>query len=163
MPNMAYIGIGSNLGDPLENCRRSIALLDNPPETKVLTSSSFYKTEPVGEEDQDWFINAVAQIATELEPEDLLDSLLQIETAMGRIREEKWGPRIIDLDLLLYEDRVLNSDALQVPHPEMTHRCFVLMPLCELAADQAHPTAGKTIRELLAELPEGKQVHRVST
>lgn len=162
MPNVAYIGIGSNLGGPLENCRRSIALLNDLPETKVLARSPFYKTEPEGIAEQNWFINAVVKISTDLKPEELLDSLLQIESAMGRVRKEKWGPRIIDLDILLYEDRIIKTEALKIPHPEMAKRRFVLQPLSELAPNIVHPELGKTIEELLQELAEDKRVHRVS-
>jgi 2-amino-4-hydroxy-6-hydroxymethyldihydropteridine diphosphokinase len=161
MSNVAYIGIGSNLGSPLKNCRQSIALLEEYPGIKVISRSSFYETEPVGLTDQDWFCNAVVEISTVLEPIPLLDTLLAIEIAMGRIRKEKWGPRIIDLDILLYEKCVIKNKRLEIPHPEMTGRRFVLAPLAELAADSVHPTKKKTIGQLLSELPEDKKVVRL--
>lgn len=162
MSNTAYIGIGSNLGSPVENCRNSITALRDYPRISLTARSPFYKTEPEGIAEQNWFINAVVKISTELEPEELLDSLLQIETAMGRVRKEKWGPRIIDLDILLYEDRIIKMEKLKIPHPEMAKRRFVLQPLSELAPDLVHPELGKTIEELLRELAEDRQVHRVS-
>jgi 2-amino-4-hydroxy-6-hydroxymethyldihydropteridine diphosphokinase len=158
MKNSAYVGMGSNLGSRLENCQQAMTYLEEHPAITVLASSSFYETEPVGKTDQGWFLNAVVQVSTELEPEALLESLLEIETAMGRVRNEKWGPRIIDLDLLLYEDRILKAPRLEVPHPEMTQRRFVLAPLCELAAGHMHPLAKKTIQQLLSELPEDEKV-----
>jgi len=161
MKNIAYIGMGSNLGSRLENCLQAMTRLAEHPAIHVIARSSFYETEPVGKTDQGWFFNAVVQVSTELEPEALLQSLLTIEAAMGRIRNEKWGPRIIDLDLLLYEDRILKTPQLEVPHPEMTQRRFVLAPLSELAADHVHPLVNKTIQELLSELPEENKVFKI--
>jgi len=151
------------MNSPLENCQQAMTRLAEHPEIKVTAHSSIYETEPVGKTDQGWFLNAAVEIATELEPDGLLDALLTIETAMGRIRTEKWGPRIIDLDLLLYEDRVIKTPRLEIPHPEMAHRRFVLAPLNELAAGHVHPLAGKTIQQLLSQLPEDKKVVRLHT
>ena len=161
MSNMAYIGIGSNIGSPLENCKRSLALLDEHARIEIIAHSSFYETEPIGPTDQNWFVNAVAEISTDMEPILLLDTLLAIEIAMGRIRNEKWGPRIIDLDILLYGKSVIKNDRLEIPHPEMIKRRFVLAPLSELAAESIHPTENKTIQQLLSELPEDKKVIRL--
>jgi len=161
MSIMAYIGIGSNIGSPLENCQRSLALLDEHSGIKVIARSSFYETEPVGLRDQNWFVNAVAKISTDMEPILLLDALLAIENAMGRIRNEKWGPRKIDLDILLYGKSVVKNDRLEIPHPEMIKRRFVLAPLTELASESVHPAENKTIQQLLSELPEDKKVVRL--
>lgn len=158
---MAYIGIGSNLGSAITNCRQAIALLNEHPKIKVISRSSFYETEPVGPQDQNWFINAVVEIKTDLEPLSLLDALLAIEVEMGRIREEKWGPRIIDLDILLYGNLTLNNSRLEIPHPEMIYRRFVLAPLAELTPNSIHPTVKKSIQQLLSELPEDKKVARL--
>jgi 2-amino-4-hydroxy-6-hydroxymethyldihydropteridine diphosphokinase len=155
---MAYIGIGSNIGSPIVNCQRSIALLDNHAGIKVIAHSSFYETEPIGPTDQSWFVNAVAEISTDMDPIPLLDALLNIEIAMGRIRNEKWGPRKIDLDILLYGKSVIKNDRLAIPHPEMIKRRFVLAPLNELAPDLIHPTENKTIQQLLSELPKDKKI-----
>lgn len=149
------------MDSPLENCQQAMARIEEHLEVKVTARSSFYETEPVGKTDQGWFLNAVVEIATELEPDSLLEALLTIEKTMGRIRNEKWGPRIIDLDLLLYEDRILKTHRLEIPHPEMTQRRFVLAPLAELAPDLVHPLEKKTIQQLLSKLPEGKKVVRL--
>jgi len=159
--NTAYIGIGSNLGSPLKNCERAITLLEENPEIKIIARSSFFETEPVGPQNQSWFVNGVVEIATGLEPLPLLDTLLAIENAMGRIRNEKWGPRKIDLDILLFGKSVLKINRLEIPHPEMIHRRFVLAPLAELTPDLVHPTEKKTIQQLLSALPEDKKVVRL--
>lgn len=161
MSKTAYIGIGSNMGSPLANCRRALILLEEHSDIKVVARSSFYETEPVGGAGRNWFINAAAEISTGLEPDLLLKSLLEIENAMGRIRKVKWGPRIIDLDVLLYEKRVIKTPQLEIPHPEMHRRRFALTPLIELAPRQVHPVARKTIQQLLSELPEDDQVVKI--
>ena len=161
MSNLAYIGIGSNLGSAITNCRQAIALLAEHPKMEVTSRSSFYETEPVGPQDQNWFVNAVVEIKTDLGPLPLLDALLAIEVEMGRIRKEKWGPRIIDLDILLYGNLTLKNSRLEIPHSEMMQRRFVLAPLAELTPNSIHPTAKKTIQQLLSELPEDKKVVRL--
>lgn len=156
----AFIGIGSNLGNPAENCEEAIRLLNAEPEVEVAARSCLYESEPVGKTDQNWFINAAVSIKTSLTPEALLETILKIEKVFGRKRREKWGPRIIDLDLLVYEDRVINSNNLTLPHPEMAKRRFVLLPLSEFAGDYLHPVENKTIHDLLKELPESPQVRK---
>lgn len=160
-PHTAHIGIGSNLDAPRANCTRSISLLEEHPAITVTARSSFYETEPVGRTSQSWFVNAVIEVSTTLDPHSLLEALLSIEKEMGRIRREKWGPRIIDLDLLLYEDRVIHGEGLDLPHPEMTKRRFVLVPLSEIAGHRVHPMRKKSIHALLAELPANQKVHRI--
>ncbi len=161
MKYKAFIGIGSNLGVPAENCEKAICLLSASPGIEVVARSSLYESEPVGKTDQNWFVNTAVAIQTSLAPEALLDAIFEIEKAFGRERREKWGPRIIDLDLLAYEDRVLHSEALTLPHPEMTKRRFVLLPLSEFAGDYLHPIENKTIHRLLKELPEIPQVRKI--
>ena len=161
MQYKAFIGIGSNLGIPAENCEQAIRLLHNPPGIEVVARSSLYESEPVGKIEQDWFVNTAVAIRTSLTPEALLNALFKIEKTLGRERREKWGPRIIDLDILAYEDRVIHSTALTLPHPEMTKRRFVLLPLSEFAGDYMHPVENKTIHTLLQELPESPQVKKV--
>jgi 2-amino-4-hydroxy-6-hydroxymethyldihydropteridine diphosphokinase len=158
----AFIGIGSNLGVPAENCEQAIRLLKATAEIEVVAQSCLYESEPVGKVDQSWFVNAVVAIRTSLTPEALLDAVLEIEKDLGRERREKWGPRIIDLDLLAYEDYVTSSTGLTLPHPEMTKRRFVLLPLSEIAGDFTHPVENKTILDLLQELPENPQVKKIS-
>lgn len=159
----AFIGIGSNLGSPAKNCEKAIGLLHALPEIEIVSKSNLYTSEPVGQIEQNWFVNATVAIKTSLVPEALLNAILKIEKALGRIRSEKWGPRIIDLDILAYEDRVYHSASLTLPHPEMAKRRFVLLPLSEFAGDYIHPVENKTIYDLLKELPESPQVKKISS
>jgi len=152
MPHItAYIGIGSNLGIPEENCTNAIEKISSIKDIKIISKSSFYQTEPIGGVQQDWFVNAAIEIETDLSPENLLSVLLNLELAMGRIRKEKWGPRLIDLDLLLYSNLVLEKKGLSLPHPEIQNRKFVLIPMSEIAGNVIHPTLKKTIKTLLQE------------
>jgi 2-amino-4-hydroxy-6-hydroxymethyldihydropteridine diphosphokinase len=163
MKYKAFVGIGSNLGVPAENCEEAIRLLNASPKIIICDRSSLYESEPVGEISQNWFINATVAVKTSLDPERLLGEFFEIENNLGRKRREKWGPRIIDLDLLAYENYVINSTTLKLPHPEMTKRRFVLLPLSEFAGDYLHPIEKKTINDLLKELPENPQVRIISS
>lgn len=145
--SIAYIALGSNLGDKEKNLRRALLLLTQQG-VEVVRVSSFISTEPYGVTDQPQFLNAVACVRTSLAPLALLDVLLATELAMGRVRLRHWGERNIDLDLLLYEDVVLDLPRLHLPHPDMQNRDFVLLPLAEIAAELKHPTLQKTIWEL---------------
>ncbi len=118
--------------------------------------STFYRNPPLGPANQPWYVNAVARVRTRLGPEELLRLLQQIETALGRVRGERWGPRVIDLDLLLYNGEVIFTPDLVVPHPEMHRRAFVLAPLAEIAPRAWHPVLGKSAGDLLAELDAGR-------
>ena len=152
MPHItAYIGIGSNLGTPEKNCTKAIEKISSTKDIKIISKSSFYQTEPIGGVQQGWFVNSAIEIKTDLSPENLLSVLLNLELAMGRIRKEKWGPRLIDLDLLLYGNLVLENKGLTLPHPEIQNRKFVLIPMCEIAENLIHPTLKKTIKTLLQE------------
>ena len=144
---IAYIALGSNLGDKEKNLRRALLLLTQQG-VEVVRVSSFLSTEPYGVTDQPQFLNAVACVRTSLAPLALLDVLLATELAMGRVRLRHWGERNIDLDLLLYEDVVLDMPRLHLPHPDMQNRDFVLLPLAEIAPELKHPTLQKTIWEL---------------
>jgi 2-amino-4-hydroxy-6-hydroxymethyldihydropteridine diphosphokinase len=148
----AYIGIGSNLGDRLGYIREAIAKLEQSQEIEIRGTSSVYETEPVGHKEQPCFLNAVLELNTALEPVNLLEHLLGIENQMGRKRDRARGPRNIDLDLLLYDDVVINSDELTLPHPRMHQRRFVLVPLAEIAPKVVHPSLKKTVEELLEQL-----------
>lgn len=145
--SFAYIALGSNLGDKEKNLRRALLLLTQQG-VEVVRVSSFLSTEPYGVTDQPQFLNAVACVRTSLAPLALLDVLLATELAMGRVRLRHWGERNIDLDLLLYEDVVLDTLRLRLPHPDMQNRDFVLLPLAEIAPELKHPTLQKTIWEL---------------
>lgn len=127
-----YIGLGSNLDHPVEQIRNALSALAQLPESSLLAASSLYKTPPLGPQDQPDFVNAVAEMESSLEPLQLLQQLQKIEQQQGRVRRRHWGERTIDLDLLLYGERVMNHPQLQLPHPEMVRRAFVLVPLAEL-------------------------------
>ncbi len=147
----AYIGIGSNLGNREDNCTAAIKhLIDNG--IKVLKLSSRIETEPWGVKDQPNFINMAIKIQTDLPPEDLLTLLKKIEIELGRTPGLRWGPRIIDLDILLYDDLVIKTPELKIPHPGTSDRYFILKPLAEIAADIIHPVFKKSIRSLLSEI-----------
>jgi 2-amino-4-hydroxy-6-hydroxymethyldihydropteridine diphosphokinase len=149
-----YIGLGSNLGDRELNLLRAVAELGKLPESRVSGLSPFYETSPVGVTDQPAFINAVLRLSTRLTSHALLLHLQHIErTVFHRKRTIHWGPRTMDLDLLLFGDEVVTDDELTIPHPRMAERRFVLEPLCKLAPELLHPVLGRTMAELLAVLP----------
>ena len=151
MKKTAFIGIGSNQGLARENCEKAVNELGLLEKVWVESNSSFYETAPIGIENQDWFINSVVKIKTTLLPLALLNELLGIEEKMGRVRTIKWGPRIIDLDLLFYEDLIITETNLKIPHPELHKRKFVLEPLKEIAPKLFHPILKKTVEELAKE------------
>lgn len=153
MESAAYIALGSNLGDRELNLLRAVAEVGKLPESRVTSLSSFYETSPVGTVTQNAFYNAVLRLTTRLDARILLQRMLQIEDdTFRRVRTVDQGPRIIDLDLLLFGDTVINEENLVVPHPHLTERRFVLQPLCEIAPEAIHPLTGKTVREHLAAL-----------
>jgi 2-amino-4-hydroxy-6-hydroxymethyldihydropteridine diphosphokinase len=148
---LAYIGIGSNLGDREFNCKQAIGLLRQKGIT-VSKESSLYETKPWGVTDQPLFLNMAIEIETDLKPFELLRTLKDIENEMGREETFLWGPRIIDLDILLYDNYIVNEKGLRIPHPHMQDREFVLRPLCEIAGDVRHPLLLLSIEELLQRL-----------
>jgi 2-amino-4-hydroxy-6-hydroxymethyldihydropteridine diphosphokinase len=155
-----YLLTGSNIGDSythLMQARKAIALQAG----EVIIASSVYKTEPWGNKDQQDFLNQVLQVNTELEPLDLLRTVLGIEQEMGRDRKEKWGPRIIDIDILFYDNMMLESEELHVPHPYLHERRFTLLPLNEIAPDLIHPVFKRTISILLAQCPDHSVVEKM--
>jgi 2-amino-4-hydroxy-6-hydroxymethyldihydropteridine diphosphokinase len=151
-PVIAYIGLGANLGDPVAQLRLALAGLAALEEMEVQQVSTFYRNPPLGPKGQPWYVNAVAQVRTRLSPEELLRALRCLEADLGRVRGERWGPRIIDLDLLLYDGESIETPELTVPHPEMHLRAFVLAPLAEIAPEAWHPGLNKNAAQLLAEL-----------
>jgi 2-amino-4-hydroxy-6-hydroxymethyldihydropteridine diphosphokinase len=158
----AFIGLGSNLGDREAMIRMALDDLARLPETSLVRASSLYDTEPVGDVDQPNFLNAVAQIDTELTARQLLWNLQLIERRLGRVRTQKWGPRTIDLDLLLYGALVVDEPDLKVPHPELLRRSFVLVPLVELDPLLVHPLTHETLLTELSRLTTRPPVKRGS-
>ena len=148
----AFIGLGSNLGEREISIRQALDAIAAMPDTELLRASSLYDTEPVGDVDQPNFLNAVAQVDTDLSPRQLLWNLLLIEKRLGRERTRPWGPRTIDLDLLLFGGETIEEDDLRVPHPEMIRRAFVLVPLVELDPTLVHPGTGETMLSHLSKL-----------
>jgi 2-amino-4-hydroxy-6-hydroxymethyldihydropteridine diphosphokinase len=160
MPNLAYLSLGSNMGDRETHLSQAIERLQS--EGRVVSASSVHETEPVEFTDQAWFLNCALALETTRTPEQVMSAILNIEHEMGRQRIQKKGPRIIDIDILLFGDLILDSPALTIPHPAMQNRRFVLEPLAEIAPQAPHPVLKKTIRELLDALPAGQRVCRVS-
>lgn len=133
-----FIGLGSNLGNPIEHVQMAMHAIQALPGTTLVKSASLYRTAPVGPVEQDCFINTVIQISSTLAPLPLLDALLAIEASQGRVRTSHWGPRTLDCDLLYYGHRVMQSPRLVLPHPQILHRAFVLVPLAEIAPTWQH-------------------------
>ncbi len=145
------MGLGSNLGDRAGYLLKALSLLSRLEKTRLLRLSPVYETEPVGPP-QPLYLNLVAEVDTELSPRAFLEGLLTVEQSLGRERKEPWGPRTIDLDLLLYGDLVLQEEGLEVPHPRLHQRAFVLVPLADLIPEGRHPVLKRTFAELLAPL-----------
>lgn len=143
-----FIGVGSNLGDRYKQVMAAALAVRGLPDTKYIWASSVYETDPYGKKDQPKFLNAVIQIETSLQPPDLLRALKAIESNLGRVSAERWGPREIDLDILVYDGYVHQDEIVQVPHPDLENRKFVLVPLREIAPDLVHPISGMTMEEL---------------
>ncbi len=157
----AYIGLGSNLGDKTLNLTQAISRLKNRVDCEVLKVSSFYETEPLTKNgiEVGWYLNSALKLKTSLSPMSLLTLLLDIEKEMGRPTErEKWTPRVIDLDLLFYNQEIVKARPLKIPHPELHKRRFVLEPLAEIAPNLIHPVKGSTIESLLGKLVDDKKV-----
>ena len=157
-PHIAYISVGSNLGAKLDNCRNGIAALTRSADIQFIDQSPIYRTEPVDYQDQDWFVNYVVKIETNFDPLTLLDFIKSIEHAAGRVRDAiRFGPRVLDLDIILYDDVVLDDLRLTIPHPRMHKRRFVLIPICDIDPDINHPVLQRTMSSLLENLAEKGQ------
>ncbi len=153
----AYVGIGSNIGDQINNCLKAISMINSTDGCSVVKRSSFYRTEPVGYKDQAWFVNCVILLKTGFSPDKLFFRLQEIEKVMGRKKKIRWGPRLIDLDIIMYDDLVMDNGNLSIPHPLMHKRRFVLVPMNEIAPEVIHPVLNKSIREILDGLSEDGQ------
>lgn len=148
--HIAYISVGSNMGDKLENCRTGITALTRSGSTVMQAHSRIYKTDPVEYKNQDWFVNIAIKVETVLEPLPLLNQLKSIQHQAGRIVDPiRFGPRILDMDIILYDDLIVNSATLVIPHPRMHKRRFVLMPICDIDPEIIHPVLKKSMQYLL--------------
>ena len=157
-----YISFGSNIGDRFAHINQALHLLLEADGVTRLQLSSLYETEPVGNRNQDWFLNGVVAIETHILPHPFLEFLKAIEKRIGREHRPRWGPREIDLDLLILGNQCVDTPDLTVPHPEMHRRRFVLVPFVEIAPDVVHPILGKKVHILLSELTDAKIVQRVA-
>ncbi len=157
--HQVYIGIGSNVGNKRENFFEAVTRLAKLPDTRVLKESSLYESEPLGDA-KEWYVNGAVEIETKFKPEMLLKKFKNIERAMGRKKiKKRWGARIIDLDILLFDSAVVKKKNLRIPHPEMSTRKFVLIPLGEIAPQVIHPELGVTISEMLFKIKDDKKIH----
>ena len=156
--HQAFVSVGSNLGDKIENCRNGIKGLLADGRSTLVKSSSFYRTSPVDFLDQEWFVNLVVKINTTLDPFELMDRIQRIEKAAGRKADTvRFGPRVLDLDIVLFGDRAIRTDTLEIPHPRMHKRRFVLKPICDIEPSMVHPLLGKDMRSLLDSLEDTGQ------
>jgi len=165
MKHIVYIGIGSNLGNKLENCDKAVRYLSKIPTTRVLDASKWYLnpalTEDLNDKHPD-FINGVVKIETELTPEELLNEIFDIEAAKGRLpKHDRWAPRTIDLDILFYDDIIIKTEQLIIPHPEVHKRVFVLKPMCDIEPNLIHPAINKSMKELLKECGDLHIINKV--
>ncbi len=158
---LAYIGMGANLDDRAAALRRATAVLDTHDRLEVKAASPVYETAPIGVTEQPMFLNAVLAVETDLDARALLECLLAVERRFGRIREQRWGPRLLDLDILLYGNAVIRRRGLQIPHPRLHERAFVLVPLCELAPRGRHPVFDKTFSELAESIVPTQEVRKL--
>ena len=161
MHKQVYLSLGSNVGDRAANLNTAIARLDSL--GKVVAVSSFYETEPVEFTAQPWFLNCAVALETSKSPQEVMSEILRIEQEMGRRRVQIKGPRLIDIDMLLFNSEVMDLKELTIPHPAMHLRRFVLEPLAEIAPAALHPVLNKTIRELRDALPPGQEVQKQKT
>jgi 2-amino-4-hydroxy-6-hydroxymethyldihydropteridine diphosphokinase len=154
----AWLSVGSNMGDKLANCLKGIAAVNTMDGCRVMDVSRFFRTSPVDYLEQDWFVNAAVRMVTRLEPLDLLDRLVTIQNEMGRKKDAiRFGPRVLDLDILLFDQRIVQMPRLEIPHPRMHKRAFVLVPICDINPAVNHPVTGETAARLLERLDDDAQ------
>ncbi len=158
--HIAYVALGSNLSNPNRNCQQAIELLHDD-DCQITACSSFYRTEPVGYTGQPHFINAVVTLEVHLSPHKLFGRLKAIESSLGKDIKKRWGPRTIDLDLLLYDNLIIDEGDLQVPHPRMHTRSFVMLPMVELAPELIHPVLGRSMQELYEQIEQPTECIKV--
>ncbi|WP_079504214.1 2-amino-4-hydroxy-6-hydroxymethyldihydropteridine diphosphokinase [Mesobacillus jeotgali] len=158
MENKAYIALGSNVGDRFGYLTQAIILLESHEMITVVNTSSVYETDPVGYTDQDQFLNMAIQVETNLSPFELLDTCLRIELKLGRKRQIKWGPRTLDLDILLYNQENIETEKLTIPHPRMSERAFVILPLLEMDPSITLPTMREPLKNCLLSIPDREGV-----
>lgn len=159
----AYLGLGANVGDPQKSLSQALRELAKHPKIQLIQASSLYRTAPVGVLDQPDFLNAVVQIETALDPDALMTAMLGVEKKLGRVRTKRWGPRVIDIDVLLYGARQIETPLITAPHPRMHERAFVMTPLAEIAPDLRIPGDTKSAVQIASELPDKKSVKIVGT
>ena len=156
--HQVYLSVGSNLGDPMRNCCHGIELLSNNHHIAMITRSPFYKTQPVDYLDQAWFINAALRFKTDLSPFELLLKTQAIQHQIGRKKDGvRFGPRILDLDIIFYDDQLIDTPNLVVPHPRAHERLFVLQPICDIDPQVVHPGFGQTVQTILNQIPKENQ------
>lgn len=158
MENLAYIALGSNMGDRFGYLKKALLLLESHEGIQVVNTSSIYETDPVGYTDQDQFLNMAVQVKTKLNSEELLAECLRIEEELGRKREIRWGPRTLDLDILLYNHENIETEKLTIPHPRMSERAFVLLPLLEMEPNLTLSTMDKPLKSFLQSIPDKEGV-----
>ncbi|MDE2997965.1 MAG: 2-amino-4-hydroxy-6-hydroxymethyldihydropteridine diphosphokinase [Gemmatimonadota bacterium] len=158
---LSYIGMGANLDDRADALRRAAATLDEHDSLDVKAASPVYETAPIGVTAQPMFLNAVLAAETDLDPLALLECLLAVERRFGRVRGQRWGPRLLDLDILLYGNEVFQSRGLEIPHPRLHERAFVLVPLCELTPRGRHPLFNRTFSELAESIVPTQEVRKL--
>ena len=164
MPRV-FLSLGSNLGDRISHIQQAVSSLSMLENVQIIKTSSFYETEPWGNKNQNWFVNACVALDTTLTPLDLLKECQRIEMQLGRMRinEEKWGQRAIDIDILMYDNEIISDNVLTVPHPYFHLRAFVLVPMLEVKADLVHPVLNKTVSEIYDELENPEDVFLYGT
>ena len=162
---IAYLCLGSNSGDRLKLIEQAVSFLSLTENIKLIRSSALYETEPWGIKEQNWFLNLAVEIKTSLSAQDLMMKCLNIEKTLGRNRdkEQRWGERPIDIDIIFYDKEIINSEILTVPHPRMHQRAFVLVPLLELISDFIHPVLNKSISDLYDDLEQVEDVFLYGT